>query len=138
MQKVLSMLNLVKNLCIVFISVAIGLMLYSRIKKEYAQDKFNKEVYTRALQVKKYILKYKKPARVEIETFTKRYQKDIEDIKELKIPIDENSNFYMQVQLFSEDTDENSPLILQIKFKDLKTQALIKEESINLEEPKRE
>lgn len=127
------MLNLVKNICIVFISVALALLVYTRIKKEHAADQIHKEVYTRALQVKKYILKYKKPARVEIEIFTKRYQKDIEDIKDLKIPLDENSNFYMQVQLFSEDTDESSPLILQIKFKDLKTQALIKEDSINLE-----
>ena len=132
------MLNFIKNLCIIFIAVAIALLAYTRLKKEYAADKLHKETYTRALQVKKYILKYKRPARVEIETFTKRYQKDLEEIKELKIPLDENSNFFMQVQLFSEDTDESSPLILQIKFKDLKTQALIKEESINLEEPTRE
>lgn len=133
MRKGINVLNLIKNLCIVFISVAIALMVYTRFKKEMAADKMHKEVYTRALQVKKHILKYKKPSRVEIEIFTKRYQKDIEDIKTLKIPLDENSNFYMQVQLFSEDTDESSPLILQIKFKDLKTQALIKEDSINLE-----
>lgn len=132
------MLNLIKNLCIVFIGFAIALMVYSRFKKEKIADEKYKQDYTRALQAKKYILKYKKPARVEIETFTKRYQKDIADIKALKIPMDQNSNFYMQVQLFSEDTDESSPLILQIRFKDLKTQALIKEESINLEEPKRE
>lgn len=127
------MLNLVRNLCIVFISIAIALLVYTRIKKEYATHQKNKEIYTRALQVKKHILKYKRPVRVEIETFTKRYQKDIEDIKQLKIPLDENSNFYMQVQLFSEDTDESSPLVLQIRFKDLKTQALIQEDSINLE-----
>jgi hypothetical protein len=131
-------LNLVKNLCIVFISIAIALLIYTRIKKEQVADKKHKETYTRALQVKKYIIKYKKPARIEIESFTKRYQKDIEEIKNLKIPMDQNSNFYMQVQLFSEDTDETSPLILQIKFKDLKNQALIKEESINLEESVRE
>lgn len=127
------MLNLVKNLCIIFISVAIALLLYTRVKKEYAADQKHKMDYTRALQVKKEIIKYKKPARVEIETFTKRYQKDLEEIKGLKIPLDENSSFYMQVQLFSEDTDESSPLILQIKFKDIKNNALIKEESINLE-----
>lgn len=127
------MLNLVKNICIIFIAFAIGLMLYSRAKKEYAANKMHKEVYTRALQVKKEIIKYKKPVRVEIETFTKRYQEDIEDIKALKIPLDENAGHYMQVQLFSEDTDESSPLILQIKFKDIKSNALIKEESINLE-----
>jgi len=127
------MLNLVKNLCIIFIAFAIGLMLYTRVKKEYAADKKHKQDYTRALQVKKEIIKYKKPARVEIETFTKRYQDDIEDIKALKIPLDENAGHYMQVQLFSEDTDETSPLILQIKFKDVKSNALIKEESINLE-----
>lgn len=127
------MLNLVKNLCIVFIAIAIALMVYTRIKKDVAADKKHKQDYTRALQVKKEILKYKKPARVEIETFTKRYQDDIEEIKDLKIPIDEKSNYYMQVQLFSEDTDETSPLILQIKFKDIKTQNLIKEDSINLE-----
>ncbi|AZZ38036.1 hypothetical protein CIK05_14900 [Bdellovibrio sp. qaytius] len=127
------MLNLVKNLCIIFIAFAIGLMLYSRVKKEYAADKKHKQDYTRALQVKKELLKYKKPARVEIETFTKRYQDDIEDIKALKLPLDEAANFYMQVQLFSEDTDESSPLILQIKFKDIKTQNLIREDSVNLE-----
>ena len=127
------MLNLVKNLCIVFIAVAIALMVYTRIKKDVAVDKKHKQDYTKALQVKKEILKYKKPSRVEIETFTKRYQDDIEDIKDLKIPIDEKSHYYMQVQLFSEDTDESSPLILQIKFKDNKTQNLIKEDSINLD-----
>ncbi|MES2802211.1 MAG: hypothetical protein V4654_06940 [Bdellovibrionota bacterium] len=127
------MLNLVKNLCIIFIAVAIGFMLYTRVKKEYVKEQKHKQDYTRALQVKKEIIKYKKPARVEIETFTKRYQDDIEDIKALKIPLDENSSHYMQVQLFSEDTDETSPLILQIKFKDIKSNALIKEESINLE-----
>ena len=127
------MLNLVKNLCIVFIAVAIALLLYTRVKKEYAAEQKHKQDYTRALQVKKEIIKYKKPARVEIETFTKRYQKDLEEIKALKIPLDENAGHYMQVQLFSEDTDETSPLILQIKFKDVKNNGLIKEESINLE-----
>lgn len=126
------MLNLVKNLCIIFIAVAIGLLLYTRVKKEYVADIKQKQDYTRALQVKKEIIKYKKPARVEIETFTKRYQKDLEEIKALKIPIDETANFYVQVQLFSEDTDESSPLILQMKFKDIKTQNLIREESLNL------
>lgn len=108
-------------------------MLYSRLKKEYAADIKQKQDYTKALQFKKEIIKYKKPARVEIETYTKRYQNDIKDIKNLKIPIDENANFYVQVQLFSEDSDETSPLILQMKFKDIKTQNLIREESINLE-----
>lgn len=108
-------------------------MLYSRVKKEYAKDQLEKEVYTRALQAKKHLLKYKKPARVEIESFTKRYQKDIAEIKGLKIPMDENANFYMQIQLFSEDSDDSSPLVMQIKFKDIKSQSLIKEEGINLE-----
>lgn len=127
------MLNLVKNLCIVFIGFAIALMFYSRIKKEIAADKLHKEVYTRALQVKKVILKYKKPQRVEIEVATNRFQKDIEDIKNLKIPLDENSNFFMQIQLFSDDSDEKSPLVLQIRFKAIQNHALIQEESINLD-----
>lgn len=127
------MLNLIKNLCIVFIGFAIGLMLYSRIKKEYTVQKNHQEIYTRALQVKKEILKYKKPARIEIMAYTKRYQKDIEDIKKLKIPMDENSNFFMEVELFSDDTDAESPLVLQIKFKDKKTLALLREDSVNLE-----
>lgn len=127
------MLNLVKNLCIVFTAVAIALLLYTRLKKEYTTDPKHKQDYTRALQVKNEIIKYKKPSRVEVETFTKRYQEDIKDIKALKIPLDKKAGHYMQVQLFSEDTDETSPLILQIKFKDVKSNALIKEESINLE-----
>ena len=127
------MTNLLKNLCIVFIGFAIGLMFYSRLKKEYVQQKAEQELNTKALQVKKLLLKYKKPARIEIQSFTKRFANDVADIKKLKIPMDQNSNFYMEVELFSDDTDETAPLIVQIRFKDIKTQAQIKEESINLE-----
>lgn len=127
------MTNLIKNLCILFIGFSIGLMVYSRLKKEMVTQENKKEVNTRALQVKKIILKYKKPASIEIETFTQKFKQDIEDIKKLKLPMDKESNFYMQVQLFSDDSDQNAPLVVQIKFKDLKTQALLKEESANLE-----
>lgn len=122
-----------KNFAIIIISFAIGLFLYSGIKRELAKRQKHQEIYTRALQAKKFFIKYKKPARIEIESFSNKYQKDIAEIKQLKVPLDENSNFFMQVQLFSDDSDENAPLVMQTKFKDIKTNNLIQEDAINLD-----
>ena len=76
--------------------------------------------------------KYKKPVRVEIETFTDKYKDEVKEIRKLKIALDRQSKHYMIIQLFSDDTDEKSPLVGQIQFKDAKTNNLLNEESLNL------
>jgi hypothetical protein len=123
-----------RSFLIILIGIAMGLLFYNRVKKELKTAKMEKEVYnSKALQVKKLILKYKKPSRVEIAAYTERYKNDIEEIKALKVPLDTNANFYMLVELLSDDTDEKAPLVVQIRFKDAKSHNLITEEGLNLE-----
>jgi len=124
--------KLLKSFIIVLFGVSLGLIFYRKINLEFLQNKdLNKP--TKVQIIKNQILKYKKPARIEVETYTQKYKKDIEDIKKIKIPMDTKANFYIQLQLFSDDTDEKSPLVLQMKFKDIKTNNLIQETSINVE-----
>ncbi len=83
-------------------------------------------------QVQKILAKFKKPSRVEVEVFTQKYSDEISDIKQIKTPLDKDSSFYIQMQLFSDDTDDGSPLIMQLKFKSIKNNSLLSEESYNL------
>jgi len=125
----------IKSFISILIGFAIGLLIYSKIKRDFLlkPKQLGNLESTKVLTVKKILLKYKQPARIEIETFTQKFKSEIEEIKKIKVPMNKSANFYMQIQLFSDDTDEKAPLILQIKFKNLKTNSLIKEESINLD-----
>ena len=78
------------------------------------------------------LAKYKRPVRVEIETFTDKYKDEVKEIRKLKIALDQQSKHYMIIQIFSDDADEKSPLVGQIQFKDAKTNNLLNEESLNL------
>lgn len=84
------------------------------------------------LALKKFLLTFKKPARVEIFKITKRYDKDVDEILEMKIATDPNSNFYLTIHFFTDENDEGAPLVAQIKFLDTKSDNLMKEQSINL------
>ena len=94
------------------------------------------QTMTNAYQVKKMILKYKKPARIEVQNFVKsadsRFQKDIQDIKNLKIALDTNSNYYIELQMFTDESDLKAPLVIQCRFLDAKSKNLIQEQSLNL------
>lgn len=132
-------MNLLKNLIILALAVVLGYLGFATLKNQEHSALKNKSdnvsdlaQLSKAEQVQKFIAKYKKPQKIEIESFTKKYAQDIESIKALKVKLEESSTFYMQIQLFSDDTDENAPLVLQVRFKDIKNQAMISEESINL------
>lgn len=84
------------------------------------------------LALKKFLLTFKKPARVEIFNITKRYDKDVDEILEMKIATDPNSNFYVTIHFFTDENDAAAPLVAQIKFLDTKSDNLMKEQSINL------
>ena len=88
---------------------------------------------SKALQLKNYLLKYQKPQRVELTGLSNRYAREIKDIKKLKISQDPQSDFYVTIQLFSDESDASAPLIAQIRFIDLKSGNAKKEESINLQ-----
>lgn len=122
-----------RTICVILIGIAIGLIAYKKFKL-HSESKTTIE--TRALAVKKLLLKYKKPARIEIQNYIKsqrtKFQNDIQDIKKLKIFLDPNSNFFIELQLFTDENDPKAPLIVQCRFLDIKTKNLIQEQSLNL------
>lgn len=129
------MLNFLRSLLIIFIGLAIGSITYIKwLRKTPTQTQQSKE--TNSAKVKKFISNYKRPSHVVVQSYIKdphsRFNNDIEEIKKLKIQKSENSNYFIELQLFTDETDPTAPLVVQMRFLDKKTQNLIKEESLNL------
>lgn len=87
----------------------------------------------KAALLRKYLVTQKKPERVEITGLTKRYENDVAEIKKLKIPLDKKSDFYLAISFFTNESNNTSPLVAQIRFIEISSGNLLKEESINLE-----
>ena len=125
--------NLIRSTLVIIMGLVLAFLAYQRLKEDLIQ---NKSKDTHAMQVKKYLLKYKKPVRVEVQNYVRspqnKYQKDIEEIKSLKIFVDENSDFYIELQLFTDEQDPKAPLVAQFRFLSAKNKNLIREESLNL------
>ena len=83
--------------------------------------------------LRKQLLKYSSPQKVQINNLTQRLSGDVEEIKKIKIPLKSDSTFYISIDLFTDEHDVAAPLVAQIQFLDSKTDNKIKEESINLE-----
>ena len=109
-----------------------AMILKNRFEKE-AQKSDEISLNSKALQLKNYLLKFQKPQRVELTGLSNRYEREIKDIKKLKISQDPQSDFYITIQLFTDESDRSAPLIAQIRFIDLKSGNAKKEESINLQ-----
>ena len=107
-----------------------ALIFKSKMDKEAVT---NEPVSSKSLLLKKFLLKYQKPERIEIYGLSDRFSKDIAELKKLKVAQDKASDFYVTIKLFSDETDITAPLVAQIQFIDLKSGNLRKEESINLE-----
>lgn len=88
---------------------------------------------SKALSLKKYLIKFNKPQKVEIFNLTERLKKDVEEIKKINISLDPHSKFYISIDLFTDENDTSAPLIAQIKFFEVASDNKIKEENINLE-----
>lgn len=127
------MTNFLRTLFVILIGFSVGFLAYKKIK---SMDFEKSKTMTNAYQVKKMILKYKKPARIEVQNFVKdadsRFQKDIQDIKNLKISLDENSRYYIELQIFTDESDSKAPLVIQCRFLDAQSKNLIQEQSLNL------
>ncbi len=127
------MTNFLRTLFVILIGFSVGFLAYKKIK---SMDLEKSQTLTNAFQVKKMILKYKKPLRIEVQNFVKdansRFQKDIQDIKNLKISLDTNSNYYIELQMFTDESDSMAPLVIQCRFLDAKSNNLIQEQSLNL------
>lgn len=128
MSKILQ--ALAKMLILICVVVGAGLVYKSQEdKKEYQESLTNKK----ALFLKKYLLGYNKPQRIEITNLTKRLEKDVEEIKQMKVSLDPNSPFYVTIDFFTDENDSEAPLIASIKFIEIASQNKIKEDNINLE-----
>jgi hypothetical protein len=88
-------------------------------------------------QIKAKILKYEKPARIEIINYVKNpdhlFQKDIDQIKKIKVPLNKNSKLYIKIQFFVDETDPTAPLMGQFSILEIGTDNLIVEDSLKLD-----
>jgi hypothetical protein len=126
-----------RTLCIILIGVSIVFILYKNLNLENINSsRQSKSPESNSLLVKNFLLKYKKPQRVEIQSLVKNadniFSNDIENIQKLKIFLDSNSNYYIEMQLFTDENDPDAPLVVQCRFLDVKTKNLIQEKSLNL------
>lgn len=126
--------TVLKLVILVSFVAGVALLVYKREEKIIITKKIEQENNNpRALALKKYLLSFKKPARVEIYNYTKKFDADVNEILEMKVHTDPNSDFYVTIQFFTDETDAKAPLVAQVRFLDAKTDNLMKEESINLD-----
>ena len=118
---------------VLFLMVILGLGLIFKSKLEHQALVSIDPISAKSLILKKYLLQYQRPARIEIAGLSTKFENEIVAIKKLKIAQNSSSDFYVLVKLFTDETDTNAPLVAQIQFIDLKSGNLGKEESINLE-----
>lgn len=121
----------IKFVMLVLFILGLGLVIKSKIDVDQKPDQ--PEFSTKTMVLKNYLGQQKKPQRIEIFGLSERFARQIGEIKKLKVAQDKNSDFYVTIQLFSDEKDESAPLIAQIRLIDIKSGNLIKEESINLE-----
>ena len=123
-----------KLVILVCFVLGVAIIIKTREEKTTAKKKIQQENNNpKALALKKFLLAYNKPERVEIFNYTKRYTEDVNEILEMKISTDPNSNFYVTIQFFTDENDNSAPLVAQIRFLDIKSNNIMKEQSINLE-----
>ncbi len=116
---------------LVIICIAGGAyLLYTGISKTSDDDIVANK---KAAALKVFLVKYKKPQRVEVTNLSERFAQDAEEIKKLNLPLDPNSKYYIAINLFTDETDNEAPLVAQIKFMDIATENKLSEENINLE-----
>jgi len=121
---------LLRLLVVVFISAG-AYIIYTNQSEKPAEEEVvaNKK----AAALKGFLAKYKKPQRVEVTNLSERFAADAEEIKKLKLPLDPKSGYYISINLFTDETDSQAPLVAQIKFMDIATENKLSEENINLE-----
>ena len=121
---------------VILICIVAGVALIVRNTSERQEEKAQREEVVanpKAAMLKKYLLGFNKPARVEIVNLTEKFTADVEEIKKMKLPLNAKSEFYIRIQFFTDESDETAPLVAQIRFLDIKSDNLVKEESINLD-----
>ena len=124
--------KLIKFIIVLLCLAGFAIILKNRFEKENVKSE-ESALNTKALLLKNYLLKFEKPQRVELTGLSTRYAREIKEIKKLKVSQNPQSDFYVTIQLFTDESDASAPLIAQIRFIDLKSGNAKKEESINLQ-----
>ena len=122
--------SLVKIVILICIVGGLIVVYQSREEKKQQQEDYRN---TKAITLKKFLLGFKKPSRIEVFNYTKRFENDVAEIKKMTMPLDENSDIYLTIQFFTDENDNTAPLVAQVRFMDSKTDNIVKEESINLQ-----
>ncbi len=122
--------QIVKILIVICLTAGVFLLSRNAYKKQTSRKP---HTHSMSATLKKYFLANEKPQRIEILSYTKRFEKDVQEIKKMKIAQNSQATFYATVQFFTDESDLTAPLIAQIRFIDLKSGNQIKEESLNLE-----
>lgn len=124
-------------LFVIFLAFVCGALL---IGKQYypgtekpAQNSAHVALDKKSEALRSYLLGIKKPQRIEFTNLSQRFDQDIQNFKNIKIPQDKNSDFYLSIQFFTDEGDKDAPLVAQIRYIDIKSGNTTKEESINLE-----
>lgn len=126
--------KLIKVVIMICVVAGVALIVKTQTEKETEQQVINETHNNpKALALKKYLLGYNRPERVEVINLTEKFAGDVEEIKKISLPLDPKSNFYVRIQFFTDESDAAAPLVAQIRFLDVKSDNLVKEESINLE-----
>lgn len=116
------------------ILILIGFIIDDANKNSVAVIKTDERIVT---TIKNKISTFKVPARVEVRNYIQdtqhKYQREVVQIKKMKIKLDPASDVYLELNLFVNESDENAPLVAQFMLFDVKTQNLIQEENLNLE-----
>ena len=122
--------GLMKLIVLVFVVFGAYLIYTSQSEKAAVQQSYTNK---KALAFKKFLIKFQKPQRIEINNLTKRMASDVEEVKKVTAALDPNSNFYMSIDLFTDENDPDAPLVAQVKFFDIATQNKMREVNVNLE-----
>lgn len=124
---------------VIFLAFVGGILLFAR--QHYSGTKPGKQVNPSAQvsldkkseALKSYLLGIKKPQRIEFTNLSQRFDEVIQSFKQIKVPQDKKSDFYLSIQFFTDEDDTTAPLVAQIRYIDIKSGNTTKEESINLE-----
>ena len=128
MKKIIKgLLSLLSFVCI--IAGASFLLTHKNVETEKRVPASNQK----ASALQHFLERYQKPSRIEVTSLTQRFAADAEDIKKIQMPLDQQSRFYIAITLFTDETDNEAPLVAQIKFMDATTENKLSEENINLD-----
>jgi hypothetical protein len=125
--------EIIKLVIVICFSIGAFFVFKAAYKDLRGHEKIETKLSASAEILKNYLIKNKKPQRVEIVNLSKRFINEVGEIKKLKIAQDKKSSFYISIQFFTDESDEKAPLIAQVRFIEIKTGNTIKEESLNLD-----